>query len=87
MLCIKLVKYWDKYTEMHGQQNVKKKVLLFSMVFNCTLISIYVILPNDLPIILFKMFPCSFTLQKQFVSVSSNEQIMLISEHNNSTQS
>jgi len=21
---IKLVKYWDKYTEMHGQQNVKK---------------------------------------------------------------
>ena len=25
MLCIKLVNYWDKYTEMHGQQNVKKK--------------------------------------------------------------
>jgi len=24
ILCIKLVKYWDKYTEMHGQQNVKK---------------------------------------------------------------
>jgi len=24
-LCIKLVNYWDKYTEMHGQQNVKKK--------------------------------------------------------------
>ena len=23
-MCIKLVKYWDKYTEMHGQQNVKK---------------------------------------------------------------
>jgi len=22
--CIKLIKYWDKYTEMHGQQNVKK---------------------------------------------------------------
>ena len=22
-LCIKLVKYWDKCTEMHGQQNVK----------------------------------------------------------------
>jgi len=22
-MCIKLVKYWDKYTEMHGQQNVK----------------------------------------------------------------
>ena len=20
-----MVKYWDKYTEMHGQQNVKKK--------------------------------------------------------------
>jgi len=28
ILCIKLVKYWDKYTEMHGQQNVKK--VLFS---------------------------------------------------------
>ena len=23
ILCIKLVKYWDKYTYMHGQQNVK----------------------------------------------------------------
>ena len=23
ILCMKLVKYWDKYTEMHGQQNVK----------------------------------------------------------------
>jgi len=23
MLCIKLVNYWDKYTEMHGQQNVQ----------------------------------------------------------------
>ena len=23
ILCIKLVKYGDKYTEMHGQQNVK----------------------------------------------------------------
>ena len=23
MLCIKLVKYWDKYTKMHGQQNDK----------------------------------------------------------------
>jgi len=21
-----LVNYWDKYTEMHGQQNVKKKL-------------------------------------------------------------
>jgi len=25
ILCIKLVKYWDKYTEMHGQQNVKSE--------------------------------------------------------------
>jgi len=24
MLCIKLVNYRDKYTEMHGQQNIKK---------------------------------------------------------------
>jgi len=24
MLCIKLVNYWDKYTEFHGQQYVKK---------------------------------------------------------------
>ena len=23
ILCIKLVKYWDKYTKIHGQQNVK----------------------------------------------------------------
>ena len=23
ILCIKLLKYWDKYTEMHGQQNFK----------------------------------------------------------------
>ena len=27
ILCIKLVKYWDKYTEMHGQQNVKKEII------------------------------------------------------------
>jgi len=27
ILCIKLVKYRDKYTEIHGQQNVKKKIL------------------------------------------------------------
>ena len=27
-LCIKLVKYWAKYTEMHGQQNVTKKIKL-----------------------------------------------------------
>jgi len=24
ILCIKFVKYWDKYAEMHGQTNVKK---------------------------------------------------------------
>jgi len=23
ILCIKLVNYWHKYTEIHGQQNVK----------------------------------------------------------------
>ena len=23
ILCIKLVNYWDKYTEIYGQQNVK----------------------------------------------------------------
>jgi len=23
ILCIKLVNYWDKYTEMHGQQNFR----------------------------------------------------------------
>ena len=28
ILCIKLVNYWDKCTEMHGQQNVKKKYRL-----------------------------------------------------------
>ena len=27
ILCIKLVNYWDKYTEIHGQQNIKKKYL------------------------------------------------------------
>ena len=27
IFCIKLVKYWDKYTEMHGQQNVKINLL------------------------------------------------------------
>jgi len=25
ILFLKLVKYWDKYTKMNGQQNVKKK--------------------------------------------------------------
>jgi len=27
ILCIKLVKYRDKYTEMHGKQNVKIKYI------------------------------------------------------------
>ena len=27
ILSIKLVKYWDKYTKMHGQQNVKRSKL------------------------------------------------------------
>jgi len=30
MLCIKLVNYYDKYTEMHGQQNNKICVSIFS---------------------------------------------------------
>jgi len=29
ILCIKLVKYSDKYTEVHGQQNVKIATLMF----------------------------------------------------------
>jgi len=32
MLCIKLVNYWDKYTEMHGQQNVKTPKLFQTVV-------------------------------------------------------
>ena len=37
MLCIKLVIYWDTYTEMHDQQNVKKcpKHVLFYSKYNC----------------------------------------------------
>jgi len=31
ILCIKLVKYWDKYTEMHGQQ---KSVIISSKFIN-----------------------------------------------------
>ena len=30
MLCIKLVNYWDNYTEMHGQQNVKNCWVIFT---------------------------------------------------------
>jgi len=30
IFCVKLVKYWDKYTEMHGQQNVKNHCLCFA---------------------------------------------------------
>jgi len=33
ILCIKLVNYWDKYTEMHGQQNVKIRCLCHSYVW------------------------------------------------------
>ena len=29
--CIKLVKYWDKYTEMHGQQTVKISGYVFQL--------------------------------------------------------
>jgi len=33
ILCIKLVKYWDKYTEMHGQQNVKINSFVYCRAF------------------------------------------------------
>jgi len=33
ILCIKLVNYWDKYTEMHGQKNVKIYINVFSLKF------------------------------------------------------
>jgi len=36
-LCIMMVNYWDKYTEMHGQQNVKKNK-------HCVLYIVYCIL-------------------------------------------
>ena len=31
ILCINLVKYGDKYTEMHGEQNVKIGVVYFNL--------------------------------------------------------
>ena len=33
ILCIKLVNYLDKYTKMHGQQNVKFCKIVASKVF------------------------------------------------------
>ena len=49
ILCIKLVNYWDKYTDMHGQQNVKIYINSLSAVT-----------PNLLskPKALFEMFRC-----------------------------
>ena len=32
-MSIKLVKYWDKYTEMHGQQNVKIFIFFILIMF------------------------------------------------------
>jgi len=32
MLCIKLVNYWAKYTEMHGQQNAPQKTKSYSTI-------------------------------------------------------
>ena len=48
ILCIKLVKYWDKYTEMHGQQNVKKNSL--SCFFYCCILRLikWLVLPYSL---------------------------------------
>jgi len=34
ILCIKLVKYWDKYTEMHGQQNVNNLDIIVTEFIN-----------------------------------------------------
>jgi len=33
ILCIKLVNCWDKYTEMHGQRNVKNRCHLFCLLY------------------------------------------------------
>jgi hypothetical protein len=49
-------------------RDFETNVRLFSMTFNFTLISIYVILPSDTLAILLKILLRSFTLQKQFVS-------------------
>ena len=37
-----LVNYYDKYTEMHGQQNIKK-LFLFSKRYICIYIYIYIL--------------------------------------------
>ena len=34
ILCIRLVNYWDKYTEMHGQQNVKTRVSFVHVLYD-----------------------------------------------------
>jgi len=34
ILCTKFVKYWNKYTEMHGQQNVKISILFVTILFD-----------------------------------------------------
>ena len=31
-MCIKLVNYWDKFTEMHGQQNVKILIFVYMLI-------------------------------------------------------
>ena len=44
ILCTKLVNYWDKYTEMHRQQNVKKdKQCTYNVTLRLILVTIVVV--------------------------------------------
>jgi len=61
ILCIKLVKYWDKYTEMHGQQNIK---IHTSSILNYHLLSINMwsiwmwVFPSGEVLVYLWMFQC-----------------------------
>ena len=47
ILCIKLVNYWDKYAEMHNQQNVKKSTkscFIISSLYASTCFEHYVLI-------------------------------------------
>ena len=46
ILCIKLVNYWDKYTEMHGQQNVENLLMVSYVILHYVADELKVRQPN-----------------------------------------
>jgi len=67
ILCINLDKYWDKYTVMHGQQNVKIQIFGFRFInlSSCYYEACFKMLLNY-----FQVIPNTYTIQAELLRIN-----------------